>query len=232
MDGAQPRVLHALNIPGDPLDSTLSLEFLGATSVGRWRNLGLQFASEAEISDMRFLETLGNALDLIRLVPPLLGTVAGSCRSLHVLVVSRKDYDVSYSDPALPFSIFVSCPALAEHNRAERLAENLVHETLHLQLSLIERVEPIVIEGPDEQTVSSPWKEGERSLRGLIHGIYVFGNLRHFWMRLASHSLGVSSFARRRITAIESEMSDAAHVLENQSLSTFGRRLATSFLSS
>lgn len=232
MDGAQPRILHALDISVGLLDTRLSLEFLSATSVGRWRNLGLQFASEAEISDMRFLETMGNALDLIRLVPPLYGTVAGSCRSLHVLLVSRKDYDVSYSDPSLPFSIFISCPALAENNRAERLAENLVHEALHLQLSLIEGVEPIVIESPDEQTVSSPWREGERSLRGLLHGIYVFGNLRHFWLRLASHSPGVSSFAQRRITVIEREMSDAAHVLENQSLSAMGRRLATSFLSS
>ena len=142
------------------------------------------------------------------------------------------DYDVSYSDPSLPFSIFVSCPALAEHNRPERLAENLVHEALHLQLSLIERVEPIIINGSYEQTVSSPWREGERSLSGLLHAIYVFGNLRQFWMRLVSHSPGVSSFAQGRIAAIENEMSNAAHVLENQSLSAMGRRLATSFLSS
>lgn len=232
MDGAQPRILHALDISVGPLDSRLSLELLVATAAKRWRSLGLEFASEAEISDMRFLETLGSSLDLIRLVPPLYGTVAGSCRSLHVLLVSRMGYDVSFSDPSLPFSIFVSCPAHAEHNRAERLAESLVHEALHLQLSLIERVEPIIINGGHEQPVSSPWREGERSLSGLLHAIYVFGNLRQFWMRLASHSPGVSSFAQGRVAAIENEMSGAAHILESQSLSAMGRRLATSFLSS
>ena len=220
-------VLHTIDIADAPFDSTMSVELLPSSLTGRWQSIGLQFASERYINDMRFMEELAKSLGLIRLVRPLHGTVAGMCRSLHVLLTSRGDYDVSYSDPSLPFSIFVSCPPLTEGDRFQRLAENIIHEALHLQLSLVERVEPLVIHGAEHERVFSPWKKGKRTIRGLLHAVYVFNNLRFFWERGASNSANSSSFAENRIETIKEEMSSVRHLVDSPLLTAAGRRLAS-----
>ena len=179
---------------------------------------------------MEFRRTLVSSLEFIGMDLPIEGTVAGLCRSLHVLVASGRDFDVSYSDPTLPLSVFVSCPLPAERNRVERLAENIVHEALHLQLSLVERIQPLVIDDSDEELVVSPWKEEWRTVRGLLHAVYVFGNLRSFWKGVAAERPESSSFARARIQTIDSEMARATHLAGDRTLTAAGRRLATSIL--
>ena len=164
----------------------MQVELLPEAVARGWRNLGLEFASVEEMSEAQFLQVLKKALELIRRVPPLHGTVAGLCRSLHLLVASGRGFDVSYSDPSLPFSVFVSCPSVTERDRVERLAENIVHEALHLQLTLVETVETLVTRRTGETSVFSPWKNERRTVRGLVHAVYVFGNLRCFWQQVAA----------------------------------------------
>lgn len=232
LDGSNPDILYTIECSGHAVDSAVNVEWLSPVLAARWENIGLQFASEADLSDMELWRTLASSLDFIGMDPQLKGTVAGLCRSLHVLVASGRDFDTSYSDPSLPLSVFVSCPLPAERNRVERLAENIVHEALHLQLSLVERVQPLVIDDPDEEPVFSPWKEEWRTIRGLVHAVYVFGNLRSFWKGVASQRPESSPFAQARIQTIDAEMADAAHLAGNKSLTAAGRRLATSFLPS
>ena len=232
LDGSNPNILYTVEFSEHAVDSAVSVEWLPPVLAARWRNVGLKFASEADLSDMDFRQTLVSSLDFIGMDHTLKGTVAGLCRSLHVLIASGRDFDVSYSDPSLPLSIFVSCPLPAERNRVERLAENVVHEALHLQLSLVECIQPLVIDGPDDEPVFSPWKDEWRTVRGLVHAVYVFGNLRNFWMGVASKRPESSSFAQARIQTIDTEITRAAHLARNRSLTTAGRRLATSFLAS
>ena len=232
LDGSNPDILYTIEFSEPAVDSAVSVEWLPPVLAARWRNVGLQFASEADLSDMKFRQTLVSSLDLIGTDRPIEGTVAGLCRTLHVLVASGRGLDVSYSDPSLPLSAFVSCPLASERDRVERLAENVVHEALHLQLSLVERVQPLVIDGPDDEPVFSPWKDEWRTVRGLVHAVYVFGNLRSFWKDVASKRPESSSFAQARIQTIDTEMDGAAHLVKNKSLTAAGLRLATSFLSS
>ena len=232
LDGSSPNILHTIEFSAPAVDSAVNVEWLPPALGARWESVGLQFASEADLSDMDFRKTLARALDLIGMDHPRMGTVAALCRSLHVLIASGKDFDVSYSDPSLPLSVFVSCPSREERNRVERLAENVVHEALHLQLSLVERVQPLVIDGPDEEPVFSPWKDGWRTVRGLVHAVYVFGNLRCFWKGVASNRPESAPFAQARIRTIDTEMAGAAHLVRNRSLTAAGLRLATSILSS
>ena len=229
-DELDPVALHTVGIFDSPFDSGVHVELLPEVVARRWRNLGLEFASGTEISDMGFPEILKRSLDLIRTVLPLHGTVAGLCRSLHVLVASGREFDVSYSDPCLPFSVFVSCPPATERNRVERLAENIVHEALHLQLTLVENVESLVIQGPSETRVFSPWKNEWRSVRGLMHAVYVFGNLRCFWRHVAANLPQSSSFARTRSETIKREIEGAKCLLASRYLTAMGRHLASSFL--
>ena len=230
LDDLDPVVLHTVCVFDPPFDSGVHVELLPEVVSRRWRNLGPEFASRADIGEMGFPDILERSLDLIRTALPLQGTVAGLCRSLHVLVASGRDFDVSYSDPSLPFSVFVSCPPATERNRVERLAENIVHEALHLQLTLLESVESLVIHGPGETSVFSPWKNEWRSVRGLMHAVYVFGNLRCFWKHVAAKLPESSSFAQTRIETIKREMEAARHLLTSRHLTAMGRRLARSFL--
>ena len=230
VDDLDPVLLHRVGISDFPFDTGANIELLPEVVARRWRNLGLEFATEADMGDMEFPEILVSSLDLVHTILPLQGSVAGLCRSVHVLLASGRDFDVSYSDPSLPFSVFVSCPPATERNRVERLAENLVHEALHLQLTLVERIESLVIDVPRESLVFSPWKNELRNVRGLLHAVYVFGNLRCFWKRVATNVPESSSFARKRIETIDGEMDDAKQLVTNGSLTAMGRRLARSCL--
>ena len=232
LDGPNPDIPYTLELSEHAADSAVNVEWLPPSLAGRWRSVGLRFASQADLGEMSFPQTLARSLEFTGMDHPLGGTVAGLCRSLHVLVASGRDFDVSYSDPSLPLSVFVSCPLASERNRVERLAENVVHEALHLQLSLVERVLPLVVDGPDEEPVFSPWKGEWRTVRGLVHAVYVFGNLRSFWKGVATDRPDSSSFAQARIQTIDTEMTKAAHLVKSRSLTAAGLRLATSFLPS
>ena len=229
LDGLEPTVLHSVEVLAPVADPGMNVELLPDTAARGRRYPGLRFATREEIRDMGFAETLAKSLDLIGTVRPLQGTIAGLCRSVHVVVPPAPGVDVSCSEPSLPHSLFVSCPPAPEENRVERLAENVAHEALHLQLSLVERLEPLVEEIPREEPVFSPWRGEGRTVRGLLHAVYVFGNLRFFWGRVASSRPGSASFAGARIETINSEMAAASHLLESRSLTPAGRRLATSF---
>ena len=220
-----------MDIADAPVSSTISIEVLPSLLAERWKYVGLNFANARDINDMRCVEALSKSLDLIRFVHPIHGTVAGMCRSLHVLRASCGHFDISFSDPSLPFSIFVSCPPVAESNRFQRLAENVIHEALHLQLSLVERLEPLVIDGAEHEFVSSPWKEGKRTIRGLLHAAYVFNNLRYFWKRVVTNFRTSSSFAEKRIDTINQEMVGARPLLNSPLLTATGRLLASSSIS-
>lgn len=230
--GLDPVVLHTVGVSSSPVESGVQVELLPEAVARDWLSRGLELATEASMSNMGFPRMLEKSLELIRTVLPLHGTVAGLCRSLHVLAASGRDVDVSCSDPSLPFSIFVSCPPAAERHRMERLAENIVHEALHLQLTLVETIESLVTDDPNEPPVFSPWRNEPRNVRGLVHAVYVFGNIRHFWKRVAAELPESSSFARSRIETIDNEMDAAKQLLGSRTLTTAGRRLATSFLDS
>lgn len=230
LNGSKPCVLDTFDLTDFQFESVLHLELLPSNLASSWRSLGLQFATKRDIENTGFDEVLHKSLDLMRIVPPAYGTVAGVCRSVHVLLASTKGYDVSYSDPSLPFSIFISCPDEGESDRWERLAENILHEALHLQLSLIERIQPLVVDGAKEQKVFSPWKQEERNIGGLLHAIYVFGNLRHFWRQAAYKRPGLTAFAQARQVSINREMKMAADLLEYRQLTSLGRSVSKPFL--
>ena len=227
-----PVVVRTVGFPDLEIDSGMQIELLPEALSGRLRNRGLELASEEEMNKTGFQGILSDALDLIRSVSPLLGTVAGLCRSLHVLVATDMDFDSSYSDPALPYSIFVSCPPPTALNRVERLAENIVHEALHLQLSLVEAAEPLVLENQREKYLFSPWKNEPRSVHGILHGVYVFGNLRYFWNYFTGSTQQYSAFAERRIEEIGRELATVAQFPTNPALSAMGQQLAKSLLHS
>ena len=225
-------IVRTVHLTDLEIDSGIQVELLPDTLFGLLSKGGLELASEEEMNETDFCGVLSSALDLVRNVPALLGTVAGLCRSLHVLIATGIDFDSSYSDPSLPFSIFVSCPPPTAINRVERLAENIVHEALHLQLSLVEAAEPLVLKNQDDTSLFSPWKNERRTAHGILHGVYVFGNLRYFWNRVAGSTPQYSAFAERRIEEIDRDLATVAQFPTNSALTAMGQQLAKSLLHS
>lgn len=232
LGGADAEILGVLDTGASSVDLGLSIELLSPTLADRWRSIGLRFATRAEIEKLELQKTLVKSLDLVRVVGSLQGTVSSLCRSLHPLLAPDTKVDVSYSDPDVPFSIFVSSPPDTERNAVERLAESLVHEALHLQLSLVEYAEPLITDASEGKQVFSPWAGEGRTIRGLLHAVYVFGNIRFFWKQIVSNVPDSASFARMRIATINEEMGRAVHLARSDWLTVKGQRLANSFLTS
>ena len=206
------------------------VELLSEDLAKAWESVGLQFAKQRALKDKKFMDMLLESLVLIQEKREVQATVTAMCRSLHPLISTNCDVDISFSDPVLPFSIFVSCPPPNAKYSVERLAESIVHEALHLQLSLIERAEPLIVNSSADTLIYSPWKGEGRTLQGLVHGVYVFGNLRVFWTDVVKRRPQSAEFGQARVNAIEVEMAAIAHIINSSNLTTSGRLLASSFL--
>ncbi len=60
-------------------------------------------------------------------------------KSIHLLKTENDYNDISFSDPNLPYTVFINLPDINLENWLERTVENLIHETMHLLLSLLEK---------------------------------------------------------------------------------------------
>lgn len=111
----------------------------------------------------------------------------------HVVVPEGPDFDVSYSDPAVPFSVWVGVSRESGPLADLRLAEGLLHEAMHLQLSLIEDHVPLT--ASSARSLHSPWRNAPRPMQGVLHGTYVFTVVRAFMAALLD--LGAVSAVER-----------------------------------
>jgi hypothetical protein len=153
----------------------------------------LRFFSPEAILTSHLSSTVGDALDILSTVPGLLAAVASLIRALHLIDPGDDEIDISFSDPNLPFTAFVSVPSPGVPVGALRVAEALLHEAMHLQLTLIEKVIPLVLN--TGLTFFSPWKDEHRSAQGVLHGLYVFRAVDSF---LTSVALNAASCAELR----------------------------------
>ena len=138
----------------------VTVEFLTQASIGAYGDIGLCFYTPDEVANSGIVRCLQDALNVLVRIPSLLATVTALMRTCHVLKPENDAYDVSHSDPCVPFSVFVSIPQRRGQTDALRVAESLAHEAMHLQLTLIERLLPLVEES--DQTYFSPWKGTQR----------------------------------------------------------------------
>jgi len=147
------------------------------------------------------LATLSHSSSLIGIVPSLCDTVGRLALSVHILHVDDPSYDVSFSDPSIPFSVFVS--AATGTTAAARMAEAVIHESMHLQLTLIENTVPLVRNSLTKHY--SPWKRELRPVSGIVHALYVFRVIDHWLQRLEMNG-SLASYARHRRVQIAADV--------------------------
>ena len=190
--------------------------------------------------DVRFLDAhrvegtvahqLEEALSLLDLVPTVLPTVCTLVRSLHIIDPSGDDTDVSFSDPALPFSAFVSVPGMWSEVAALRVAEAAFHEAMHLQLTLVERLVPLVL--PQRTMYYSPWRDEQRNSEGMLQALYTFSVIRSFLsvIPLPRWPSPVSDHVANRITQISCQIEQAQDFRECDELTPDGAALVARLL--
>ena len=142
------------------------------------------------------------------------------------------DYDVSHSDPQVPFSIFVSVPQARRPHDALRVVESIVHEAMHLQLTLLEQTLPLV--HPSDHTYFSPWKGTYRSPQGVLHALYVFRVIDRFLEQLQAFpvwSAADADYIHTRRDDIARQIGEIETFKDCPALTTWGtevvRRLMT-----
>jgi HEXXH motif-containing protein len=148
-------------------------------------------------------EQIQAAADLLTHVPSMADSVGSVVKSIHPLQAAR-DHDVSHSTPELPFSVFVSIPGKDERDASLRVAESLIHESMHLQLTLVDSIEPLAVD--DRANGYSPWKEELRPVTGLLQGLYVFAVIHQALRILMGVRDDCRPYCRKRRRAIEDEI--------------------------
>ena len=185
------------------------------------------------IHSIGVVKKLDDAMILLNAVPNLAGYIAQLVRRIVVLKSANPEEDVSYSHPALPFSIFVSVCEERSIEASARVAESILHEAMHLRLSLIQKVVNILEPGRQEgESYFAPWRHVERPVNGVLHGIFVFRAILEFFRKLAfiSKDKRVKEYSSRRIQQISFELEQVADFYKSPALSDTGFELARQLL--
>lgn len=202
-----------------PLQTTI--EIVSELLNKHFSDRGLVLENSLAALEIGPINSLKNALALIGVVPTLATTVHILAKSIHVIRSSDAAYDVSFSDPKIPFSIFVSVPS-AGSTIDLRIAEAIIHETMHLQLSLVERF--VDMAKPSSSLYYSPWKKEARPVSGVLHAMYVFAVISQWLAELPINSVNVE-YAKKRREQIKKELYEVNLPSCLESLTEDGRRL-------
>lgn len=208
-DASQPRriaTLLQITTSNESHKWVLQIEILGGKYVRRYEESGIKFYTAQEAGDAMISKRVKEAVNLLKDVPTLFTTVAVLVKSVHLIDAGDDDYDVSFSEPHVPFSIFISIPRRCNQINRLRIAEALVHEAMHLQLTLIENIIPLVNTTPNKYF--SPWRGEYRNAQGVIHALYVFRVIDAFLKKLpiSSYSSEEGEYVKNRRVEIHTQI--------------------------
>lgn len=208
----------------------LQVEILDKQFTHSYEEAGVRFCTPAEIRDSNLLGQLEEAATQLRCVEPLHTVMGHLVRSVHLLDAGDDEYDVSFSEPHIPFTIFISAPRGRIPSGALRLAESLVHEVMHLQLTLIEQVVTII--KPSAGRYFSPWRAEYRNAKGILHALYVFRMIDCFFEVLLKSQIcsDDSEYAIRRRSEINLQIDEVRGFSKSQELTSIGKAFVSSLI--
>lgn len=183
-NSAERTLLATVRVPLNDGATSIGVELLTKEVAQRYQTNGISFYSPEEVSSAGVLDCLNEAIEVLGRVAGISLPISLLVRSLHLIHSEQEDCDISFSEPHLPFSIFVSVPTRRVRNDALRVAEGILHEAMHLHLTLIERVVPLTV--PGSSKYFSPWRNEHRTAQGVLHAIYVFSAIHYFYCKLSS----------------------------------------------
>lgn len=200
------------------------VEILGEDAAQPYTESGVRFLLEKEIKRAKMIERIAEAVNFIKQIPILFTIVAALVRSIHIIDAGDDDYDVSFSEPHIPFSIFISVPVTRTPIGTLRVSEAIIHETTHLQLALVERVTQLVHAAG--RLYYSPWRQEFRSAQGILHALYVFLTVDVFYrelqQRLGQKDKAESDFIDDRRAEIHDQIGQLTTFQDSKDLTEVG----------
>lgn len=174
---------------------------------------------------------INGALEELKLVEAAYMDVTLLVKTLQIIRSEQTDTDTSYSHPDIPFSIFVSLCEDDSTISNLRVAESILHEAMHLKLTIVERLVPL-IESGSNATYFSPWREEERPARGVLHGLFVFCALFDFFkiIKLYKTTSKELDYVDNRISRIKKEINFLVDFPDCSSLTIYGKKLTKGLL--
>jgi HEXXH motif-containing protein len=186
--------------------------------------------TSSELRSLKVIDCANEALQILASVPSVYESVSHLVASLHLLKPELDEVDVSFSLPEIPFSIFVSVPQSRIANDSLRVAEAILHEAMHLQLTLIEQLVPLVEEA--DERYFSPWKNQYRHPRGVLHALYVFTVIKQFLESLLENEQRACSFKyiEERLSTVISQRREISDFDQCLALTSLGQKLVEKLL--
>lgn len=169
-----------------------------------------------ETTNAKVLPVVREALAVIgRWRPPLLAELERICGDVQFIrdPTAHPDKIVSFSDNSVPGALYVSVFQRDRLIDPYDLADSLIHEYRHQKLYLLERTLPMV--STTAMRVKSPWRDDLRPPSGLLHAIFVFVELRRFWLYV--RDLGPAHLHARAVNQLRETDADLV-----QAFSTLG----------
>ncbi|RZO10667.1 FxsB family radical SAM/SPASM domain protein [Pseudomonas moorei] len=167
------------------------------------------------------------AMDIIKAWrPELAAEMLAACSAVQFVRDPGADPRkiVSFSDNSIPGALYVSISQGEGLIDPYDLADSLIHEHRHQKLYLLERYAPTV-ERTSAQVVS-PWREDLRPPSGLLHAVFVFVELRRFWMHVRDHGpVSLNSRAVNQIADTDLHLKQAFATLQECPLTQMGLSL-------
>jgi HEXXH motif-containing protein len=188
-----------------------------------------RFATKDAVDWQQLAAVMEEALGLVGQARRLNYAVQRLVRSLHLLNAPGPAFDVSFSEPSLPFSVFLSVPPAGGVSQAVRMAESWIHEAMHLHLTLQERATPLIQTAAESASHYSPWKRQLRPASGVLHAIYVFRVIEQFFLELDDPH--TEAHRHGRIRQIRQEISQASLLREAPELTLLGAEFVSQLLS-
>ena len=216
------------SLAADHLDQILHVEILDKNLAKNYEETGVKFYTAEEISNLHILEQLEEGIAFLRLLPSLFVVTAKLIKSIHLIDSGDDDYDISFSEPQIPFTVFVSIPRRRSLHAALRVTEALVHEAMHLQLTLIEEVLTLI--HPTSGKYFSPWRGEFRTARGVLHALYVFRVIDCFFGELLRQELisaKYKDYILERGREIRVQINQVRNFLESPELTDLGKKFVS-----
>lgn len=172
---------------------------------------------------------INRAFEEIQLVEAAYMDIMLLVKTIQIICSEQPVTDTSYSHPEIPFSIFISVCEDTSMISNLRVAESILHEAMHLKLSLVERIIPLVEFG-SKTVYFSPWREEERPIRGVLHGLFVFRALFDFFKTIKRYKVSSKEldYLDNRLSQIKEEINSLVDFPNCNGLTRYGRELANS----
>lgn len=217
------------NLP-DAFD--IKLEITGKEFTVFLSEHGLEVVPPEQVRQESNYRSLIGGLQLISAIPECQSDINGLIATIVLLKQEYPEYDTSYSHPQIPFTVFVSSSSDMSVQSSLRCAESIIHEAMHLKLSLIEKHVQLVSTNP-QNLYYSPWREEMRPAQGVMHGIFVFRAVQEFYkVILPTLDKADKEFCEFRIEQISNELRQVNTFVNATDLTPSGATLVKGLLPS